>query len=98
MQKALNEHGELVLIRTPNMQQVLTWCFQSMIPIAMAHGIDRDYEYTISNYLKKLYLNKRNRQWINDLLLETGVDVNTFPGYAFEKAAKLIFKSKIVKQ
>lgn len=98
MKKIVDEHGQMLLVRTPNMQQVLTWCFQSMIPIALAHGIERDYEQTISDYLKKLYLNKRNRPWLNELLLETGVDVNTFPGYAFEKAATLIFKSKIVKK
>lgn len=99
-QTAVNEHGEMVLVRTQNMQDVLTWSYSAMIPIAVVNGsnLNNAYEIAISEQLKKLYLNKRNRPWINELLIETGVDTDTFPGQAFFKAAHLIFKSKIVKK
>lgn len=97
MKKLVNEHGELVLARTPAMQTTLTWAYQDMVRIAFINGVDGAYENAISDQLKKLYLHKRSRPWINELLVETGVDVNTFPGEAFTKAGTLIFKSKIIK-
>lgn len=101
-QKAVNEHGEMVLIRTPQMQQVLTWSHTSMLPIAITGrtggNLETAFEKEISNYLMKLYLGKSNRSWINDLLIETGVDIDKYPQTAFDKAAQLIFKSKILKQ
>jgi hypothetical protein len=97
MKKVVNEHGQLVLVRTPNMQQILTWCYNTMIPIAIVKGFDGAYEQAISDYLKKLYGNKQNRPWLDALLKETGVDTEKFMPYAFMKAANLIFKSKIVK-
>lgn len=100
--KAVNEHGEMVLIRTPQMQQVLTWAYSSMLPIAIlghtGNSLESAYEEQISSYLMKLYLGKQNRSWINDLLIETGVDVNNYPKLAFQKAGRLIFKSKNLKQ
>jgi len=97
-EKAINEHGELVLKRTPNMQSIMTWCYNTMIPIAVVHGFDGAYEKAISEYLVKLYGNKRNRPWLDELLKETGVDTEKFMSHAFQKAANLIFKSKIVKK
>jgi hypothetical protein len=98
MKKVVDEHGIMSLVRTPNMQQILTFCYAKMPIIAILEGksLEMAYEQAISDYLKSAYKNPLNTQWVKILLEETGVEGIT--GHAFDVASKLILNSKIVKK
>lgn len=97
MQKVVNEKGELVLKRLQWMQQVMNATYNDMIVVAIlapkGKGLDGAWEFSIQEYLKRLWKNNlyRNRDMIQELLDETGKEgLNA----QFEKAAELIMNSQ----
>lgn len=92
--KAINEHGEVVLIRQPWMQAVMNQTYHFVAIAAIARGsIQGAWEYEISEHLKRLYKNAVNRHIIEELLEETGA---AGKNDQFDKAGYLITRSKIM--
>lgn len=94
MEKAVNDEGKIVLIRTPWMQQVMTSTYNFVAIAALTRGsLDGAWEYEISEHLKRLWKNQKNQHLIQELLNETGAEGLQIQ---FEKAGYLITQSKIM--
>lgn len=98
MKKVVDKYGAYRLVRTPNMTQILTFCYAKMPIIAIMENkkLPEAYEQAISDYLKSAYKNPLNTKWVKELLRETGVEGIT--AHAFDQGAKLIINSKFVKK
>lgn len=96
MEKIVNEKGDLVLKRDKWMQQIMNSTYSQVAITAVMQGtIDGAFEHVISTHLKALYKNPLNRNYIDELLEETGRE-NKLSNDAFDRAALLITQSKIV--
>jgi hypothetical protein len=67
-----------------------------VVAILSRNGLDGAWETAISDRLKKLWKNPLNYPYLKELFEETGVEGVT--AHTFDKAAKLIFNSKIMDQ